>query len=156
VSRSKADRLRRLAPSADDSLITALASQPAGTVSVVAMFARQAVLDDRQRQAEARRQRKADARQHRHWDEDDLTARTLRLIEATAARAAGGDLRALAALAQFSRAAKAGISEASLALDAMGLPDTTVGQALGQTPDAVQKRRSRRQLSALISRGERA
>jgi len=154
MSVSKADRLRRLAPSADPQLIDAIASQTAGTVSVVALFARQAVLDDRQRQAEARRQRKADARQHQHYDEDELTARTLRLIEATAARAAGGDLRALAALAQISKAARSAISEASLALDNLGLPDRAVSDALGQTKDAAAKRRNRIRLSALTGRGE--
>lgn len=137
---NRADKLRRVIPGAADELIAALAAKPAAEVDLVVAACRQARRDGLQHEADKRRQAKADARRYRHHDAGELAARNVRMVRASARRAADGDLDELAGLAEIGRLVDAVTHTIVDRMRAKGYPDSLIGECLGVTKQAVQKR----------------
>ena len=137
-------RLRKVIPGPEGDLIAILAARPASEVDLIVAALRQARRDAIQYEADRKRQRKADARRYRHYDQSQLAARNIRMLSAGARRAAGGDLDALASLADFARHIDTVTHLAVAGLRAGGIPDELIGEALGITRQAVGQRFGRK------------
>jgi hypothetical protein len=143
VRRDRATRIRKVIPGAPDELVAALAARPAAEVDLTIAGLRQARRDALNQEKASRRQRRADARKYRHYDEDQLAARNIRMISATGTRASG-DLTALESLADFTRHADSLMHLAVAGLRSRGYPDEEIGRALGITRQAVGQRFGRK------------
>ena len=141
---NRADRLRKVAPGADDNAVGVLASLPADQVALIASFARQAVRDDRREAAERKRQRKADDRVNGNHDEGSLTRRNVAVIASQGDRAKRGSLDALEGLGRI-RAELDAITRIGVeGCRAVGIPDAVIAEALGITRQAVGQRFGRK------------
>jgi hypothetical protein len=141
---NREERLRRELPGAADDMIAELSRLPVAEVSRYLAVARQAKRDALAHDRELRRQRKADDRAHGNYDEQQLADRNIRMLEATARRASGGQIAALAALAGFKREIPALERMAVMALRAQGVSDAQIARSMGVTRYSVGERFGRR------------
>jgi hypothetical protein len=141
---SRADRLRKVSPGADEADIAALASLGAAEVAVITRLASQARRDALAEAAERRRQRKADNRQHRNYDEADFIRRNEAVVTKQGERAAEGNLDALAALGTLHKHVGTWIRWAVEGCRAEGYSDADIGEALGITRQSVGERFGRK------------
>jgi hypothetical protein len=141
---SRADRLRKVSPGADEADIAALASLGQAEVAVITRVASQAGRDALSRQAERKRQRKADNRRHGNYDEADFIRRNEAVVTKQGERAASGNLDALAALGTLHRHVGTWIRWAVEGCRAEGYSDTDIGEAIGITRQSVGERFGRK------------
>lgn len=132
-------RLRAALPNATEAELARWAALPVAVVDELVKAARRGRQHGRQHEIDRQRQRRADARAHRWYDESQLEARNVALIESTGRRAAAS-LDALAALAKFERVADALKGPAVRELIAQGVSEREIGLALGVSQQAVSKR----------------
>jgi len=142
---NREERLRALAPGARPDLIEALAALPAGTVRDVLAYGRQTGRDRLVAEKNRKRNNREQARRHGHYDEDQLTDRTLAVLDSALARSLAGRLDALEALALFVlhvntlipgvvRALRPSVADAALA-DALGLTVQALHKRYGPRPE---------------------
>jgi len=136
---NREDRLRAAAPGASPELIAALAGLPAAQVQDIAALARQAGRDRLQADKDRKRQRRADARNHAWYDETQLTARTLAVMDSAGRRGRNGNLDALAALSAFARHARTLIPVVVHEVRPH-VSDAELADALGVSVQAIHKR----------------
>jgi AcrR family transcriptional regulator len=139
---SKAERIRRRLPNADDGLVGELAAMTEAELRPVLRALGQARADGRAAEVERRRQRRADNRNHPWRDEHEITAGGLRFIDGTGKRAKAS-LDALRGLVAYRTAVDAWVTMAVGGLRSQGLSDADIAAALGVTRQAVWKRYGR-------------
>ena len=137
---SRESRLRSVIPNAADAIVAELAAEPVAKVDLIVAALRQAKRDALNDAKLKRAQRRTDARAHHWFDESELGARNLRMLDAQGRRATGGDLRALAWLAQSGKHTEALIRMSVESLFARNVSEQAIADALGVTRQAVWQR----------------
>jgi len=153
---NREQRLRKVVPGADDSLIGALATLPASNVTLVLTALRQARRDEREHQAALKRQRKTDNRTHGNYDESDLARRNLAIVTSQGKRARDGNLDALEALSQLRKHSDDWLAQAVSGCRERGYSDHDIALALGVSRQAVSQRYPRQEVLPPKTAHERA
>jgi hypothetical protein len=131
---NRRDRLARIVPGADPSLIEQLAGLPLADVDRIVTALRQARRDAVAADKARRRQRKADDRRYGNYDESELSARNVAVIRSQGRRTS---LDALAGLIEAGEAVAACTDEMITRLRVSGYPDTAIAGVMGRTSAAI-------------------